>query len=181
MIKQIEYENKQAIQNDDSIANKNKVTAEDMNEIKNVKELETLKEDNQGNETAIETLQNDISLIKQNNSEQDKSIQSNTSKIEANQNNIKALQVENAEVKAENERLRSDIESISLVGEAEGESIDLEDSAGARFKKFGIGGNHSQVTRKGIQLLNIKDVADTTVNGITYSIKNGRYFTICIS
>lgn len=207
MIKQIEYENKQAIQNDDSIANKNKVTAEDMNEIKNVvnqnaKELEILQEDNQGNETAIETLQNDISLIKQNNSEQDKRIQSNTSKIEAinknieainnknteqdtniqknakdievNQNNIKALQVENAEVKAENERLRSDIESISLLGQAEGESIDLDDSSGARFNKFGIGGNHSQETREGIQLLNIKDVADTTVNGITYSIKNGK-------
>ena len=188
MIKQIEYENKQAIQNDDSIANKNKVTAEDMNEIKNVvnqnaKELETLQEDNQGNETAIGTLQNDISLIKQNNSEQDKSIQSNTSKIEAinksieainkknteqdtniqknakdietNQNNIKALQVKNAEVKAENERLRSDIESISLVGEAEGESIDLDDSSGARFKKFEIGGNHKQETREGYNILDL--------------------------
>lgn len=169
MIKQIEYENKQAIQNDDSIANKNKVTAEDMNEIKNVvnqnaKELETLKEDNQGNETAIETLQNDISLIKQNNSEQDKSIQSNTSKIEANQNNIKALQVENAEVKAENERLRSDIESISLVGEAEGESIDLDDSSVARFKKFGVGGNHSQETREGYNLFNIEDYTNIVLS-----------------
>ena len=203
MIKQIEYENKQAIQNDDSIANKNKVTAEDMNEIKNVvnqnaKELEILQEDNQGNETAIETLQNDISLIKQNNSEQDKSIQSNTGKIEAinksleainkknteqdtnlqknakdievNQNNIKALQVENAEVKAENERLRSDIESISLLGEAEGESIDLDDSSGARFKKFGVGGNHSQETREGYNLLDMRNAKGGTSNGITCEI-----------
>lgn len=209
MIKQIEYENKQAIQNDDSIANKNKVTAEDMNEIKNVvnqnaKELETLQEDNQGNETAIGTLQNDISLIKQNNSEQDKSIQSNTSKIEAinksieainkknteqdtniqknvkdieaNQNNIKALQVENAEVKAENERLRSDIGSISLVGEAEGESIDLEDSSEARFNKFEIGGNHKQETRAGYNLLNMSKAKGGTSNGITCSVNsNGSY------
>lgn len=182
MIKQIEYENKQAIQNDDSIANKNKVTAEDMNEIKNVvnqnaKELETLKEDNQGNETAIETLQNDISLIKQNNSEQDKSIQSNTSKIEANQNNIKALQVENAEVKAENERLRSDIESISLVGEAEGESIDLDDSSVARFKKFGVGGNHSQEIREGYNILDLSkkpyNEQASSLNGATVTQKNG--------
>lgn len=210
MIKQIEYENKQAIQNDDSIANKNKVTAEDMNEIKNVvnqnaKELETLQEDNQGNETAIGTLQNDISLIKQNNSEQDKSIQSNTSKIEAinksieainkknteqdtnlqknakdieaNQNNIKALQVENAEVKAENERLRSDIESISLLGEAEGESIDLDDSSGARFKKFGVGGNHSQETREGYNILDLSkkpyNEQASSLNGATVTQKNG--------
>ena len=206
MIKQIEYENKQAIQNDDSIANKNKVTAEDMNEIKNVvnqnaKELETLQEDNQGNETAIETLQNDISLIKQNNSEQDKSIQSNTSKIEAinksleainkknteqdtnlqknvkdiesNQNNIKALQVENAEVKAENERLRSDIESISLPREAEGESIDLDDSSGARFKKFGVSGNHSQETREGYNKFKPFDSSNIiNSNGTTVKIQN---------
>lgn len=210
MIKQIEYENKQAIQNDDSIANKNKVTAEDMNEIKNVvnqnaKELETLQEDNQGNETAIGTLQNDISLIKQNNSEQDKSIQSNTSKIEAinksieainkknteqdtniqknakdietNQNNIKALQVKNAEVKAENERLRSDIESISLLGEAEGESIDLDDSSRARFKKFGVGGNHSQETREGYNILDLSkkpyNEQASSLNGATVTQKNG--------
>lgn len=210
MIKQIEYENKQAIQNDDSIANKNKVTAEDMNEIKNVvnqnaKELETLQEDNQGNETAIGTLQNDISLIKQNNSEQDKSIQSNTSKIEAinksieainkknteqdtniqknvkdieaNQNNIKALQVENEEVKAENERLRSDIESIRLLGKAEGESIDLDDSSGARFKKFGVGGNHSQETREGYNILDLGkkpyNEQASSLNGATVTQKNG--------
>ena len=209
MIKQIEYENKQAIQNDDSIANKNKVTAEDMNEIKNVvnqnaKELETLQEDNQGNETAIGTLQNDILLIKQNNSEQDKSIQSNTSKIEAinksieainkknteqdtniqknvkdieaNQNNIKALQVKNAEVKAENERLRSDIESISLVGEAEGESIDLDDSSGARFKKFGVDGNHSQETREGYNLL--YPLKSQTKGGVTFTVNEDGSVTL---
>lgn len=175
MIKQIEYENKQAIQNDDSIANKNKVTAEDMNEIKNVvnqnaKELETLQEDNQGTETAMETLQNDISLIKQNNSEQDTNLQKNVKDIEANQNNIKALQVENAEVKAENERLRSDIESISLLGEAEGESIDLDDSSGARFKKFGVGGNHSQETREGYNIVDLTSFPKGARNGITATV-----------
>ena len=134
---------------------------------KNADELKNLQKDNTGNKTAIEA-------INKKNTEQDTNIQKNAKDIEVNQNNIKALQVKNTEVKAENERLRSDIESVSLIGQAEGESIDLDDSSGARFKKFGVGGNHSQVTRKGIQLLNIKDVADTTVNGITYSIKNGK-------
>lgn len=105
---------------------------------KNADELKNLQKDNTGNKTAIE----------------------------ANQNNIKALQVENAEVKAENERLRSDIESISLVGEAEGESIDLDDSSGARFKKFGVGGNHSQGTREGYNLLENKATTQTQ-NGVT--------------
>lgn len=115
----------------------------------------------------------DISLIKQKNSEQDKNIQKNAKDIEANQNNIKALQVENAEVKAENERLRSDIESISLVGEAEGESIDLEDSSGARFKKFGVGGNHSQETREGYNKFKPFDSSSiVNSNGTTVKIQN---------
>ena len=126
---------------------------------------------------ALKDIQENISLIKQKNSEQDKSIQKNTKDIEANQNNIKALQVENAEVKAENERLRSDIESISLVGEAEGESIDLDDSSGARFKKFGVSGNHSQEIREGYNILDLSkkpyNEQASSLNGATVTQKNG--------
>lgn len=142
MIKKIEYEDKQAIQNDDSIQHKNKVTADDMNEIKNV----------------VNTNASETEEINKKNTEQDTEIQTNAKNIEVNQNNIKALQVENAEIKAENERLKSDIESISLVGQVEGESIDLNDSSNARFLKFGIGGNHSQETREGYNLYNYKNV-----------------------
>mgnify|MGYP004638245035 CR=1 FL=1 len=115
----------------------------------------------------------DISLIKQNNTAQDNKIKEIEDKnseqdtnIKTNQEDIKALQEENAEVKAENERLKSDIESISLVGEAEGESIDLNDSSGARFRKFGIGGNHKQETREGYNLLDFNVTQDgrVTVN-----------------
>ena len=108
-------------------------------------ELKNLQKDNTGNKTAIE----------------------------ANQNNIKALQVENAEVKAENERLRSDIESISLPREAEGESIDLDDSSGARFKKFGVSGNHSQETREGYNKFKPFESSDiVSANGTTVKIEN---------
>lgn len=124
---------------------------------KNADELKNLQKDNTGNKTAIEA-------INKKNKEQDTNIQKNAKDIEVNQNNIKALQVENAEVKAENERLRSDIESISLVGEAEGESIDLDDSSGARFKKFGVGGNHSQETRDGYNLFNIEDYTNIALS-----------------
>lgn len=133
---------------------------------KNTDELKNLQKDNTGNKTAIEA-------INKKNTEQDTNIQKNAKDIEVNQNNIKALQVENTEVKAENERLRSDIESISLVGQAEGESIDLEDSSEARFRKFGISGNHSQVTREGYN--KFKPFESSSVvnsNGTTVKIEN---------
>lgn len=137
---------------------------------KNADELKNLQKDNTGNKTAIEA-------INKKNTEQDTNIQKNAKDIEVNQNNIKALQVENAEVKAENERLRSDIESISLVGQAEGESIDLEDSSGARFKKFGMNANHSQETREGYNILDLSkkpyNEQASSLNGATVTQKNG--------
>lgn len=133
---------------------------------KNADELKNLQKDNTGNKTAIEA-------INKKNTKQDTNIQKNAKDIEANQNNIKALQVENAEVKAENERLRSDIESISLLGEAEGESIDLDNSSGARFKKFGVGGNHSQETREGYNKFKPFDSSNIiNSNGTTVKIQN---------
>lgn len=136
---------------------------------KNADELKNLQKDNTGNKTAIEA-------INKKNREQDTNIQKNVKDIEANQNNIKALQVKNAEVKAENERLRDDIKSIALVGEANGESIDLDDSSGARFKKFEIRGNHKQETREGYNLLDMSKAKGGTSNGITCSVNsNGSY------
>ena len=135
MIKKITYEYKIAIQNDETISRKNKVTDEDMNEIK-----DTINQ----NADELENIQNDISSIKQKDTAQDKK--------------IKELQDENTEITAENQRLKSDINSISLTGQASGESIELNDSSNARFNKFEIGGNHKQETREGYNLYNYKDV-----------------------
>lgn len=82
-----------------------------------------------------ENINTEITSIKETNEDQDKNIKENTKSIEE-------IKEEAAEIKAENVRLRSDINSISLVGEAEGESIDLDDSSDARFLEFEIGGNH---------------------------------------
>lgn len=84
-------------------------------------------------------IQEDISELKQKNTEQDTTIQNNTESIEE-------LQKENTELKAENERLNNDINAISVTEQAEGENITLNDTAEARFKKFGIGGNSWQKT-----------------------------------
>lgn len=42
----------------------------------------------------------------------------------------------------------------------------MDDSSGARFKKFGVGGNHSQETREGYNLLENKATTQTQ-NGVT--------------
>ena len=113
--------------------------------------IDELKETNNKSATSVKKLQEEITSIKETNEDQDKNIKENTKSIEE-------IKEESAEIKAENVRLRSDINSISLVGEVEGESIDLDDSSDARFLEFGLGGNHKQETREGYNLYNYKNV-----------------------
>lgn len=156
MITKVLYSNKTALQNNETIPSKNKVTAEDMNEIKqvvnnNADELETKqgKEEGKGLSTNDFTdelkqklegidnyddaqIQQDISDLQDKNIKQDKTIEE--------------LKAENIELKAENERLNNDINAISVTVKAEGENITLNDTADARFKSFGISGNSWQET-----------------------------------
>lgn len=89
--------------------------------------------------------------IKDKNKEQD-------AKIENNINSINEIKQENINIKAENQRLRNDIESSQLVEEANGKFIDLSECSNARFNKFEIDGNHKQEVREGYNLFNYKDV-----------------------
>lgn len=82
MIKNITYEDKASIQNDESVARKNKVTDADMNEIKEVVNA---------NADGQITMQKDITNIKAKDTEQDKYI---------------------AELEAENTRLREDLNGL---------------------------------------------------------------------
>lgn len=112
-IKKIDYDDKESLQNDENIPNKNKVIDLDMNQIKevvnnNATELETAEnniteldkvvaqnkrniESIQGQVTNLEvdntTNKKDISKIKEKNNEQDEKINSNTSKLEELENN----------------------------------------------------------------------------------------------
>ena len=121
--------------------------------------IDELKETNNKFATSIKKLQEEITSIKETNEDQDKSIKENTKSIEE-------IKEEAAEIKAENVRLRSDINSIALIGEAEGESIDLDDSSDARFLEFGLSGNHKQEVRKGSNLVdfNVEQNSKVTVN-----------------
>lgn len=201
MITEIKYKDKVALQNDTTIADENKVTAEDMNEIKNAinenaKELEKTQDDNTINKQ-------DIANIKTKNTEQDTKIQTNETEIasiKTEQNtqntNIKALQDDNEvnktdianikvkneeqdtyieELEAETERLRKDLDALPSV-KASGEYIHVEDSAESRFKSFKVCGNSKQETREGYNLLDMRNAVSYPDSGITCTVKeDGSY------
>ena len=158
MITEIKYKDKVALQNDTTIADENKVTAEDMNEIKNVinenaKELEKTQDDNTTNKQ-------DIANIKTKNTEQDTYIE---------------------ELEAENARLRKDLDALPSA-QASGEYIHVEDSAESRFKSFKIGGNSKQETREGYNLANYKNSATKSdVNFEIGDVESGKTYTLYLN
>lgn len=86
--------------------------------------------------------------------------------IKANKESIEKLHTENLEIKAENERLRNDIKSIALTGEASGENIHIEDGSNARCE-IEICGNQKQNTREGYNFLDLSNFSTQTKNGVT--------------
>lgn len=141
------------------------------------KDISTLKEDNKTNKSSIDVLE-------KSNETRDEKISKNTEDIEAIQGSIKtATETINKkdneqdedikanketikEIQAENERLRNDIKSIALPGEASGENIHLEDSSNARCE-IEIDGNQKQETREGYNQIDIDDFFEGTRNGVT--------------
>ena len=159
MIKNITYEDKIAIQNDESVDRKNKVTDADMNEIKEVVNA------NADEQTTQNT---DISNIKKEQEKQNTNIEENNSKIVE-------LQNEKAELEKELKEAQEDFYQASIRGQASGEYIHVEDSSNCR-SIIGISGNHEQETRSGKNYLNTLakyKAGDTvTIEGITYTFNN---------
>lgn len=140
------------------------------------KDISTLKEDNKINKSSIDVLE-------KSNETRDGKISKNTENIEAIQGSIKtAIETINKkdneqdgkitlnkesinEIQVENERLRNDIKSIALQGEASGENIHIEDSSNARCE-IEIGGNHQQDTREGYNQFKITST-QTQSAGVT--------------
>lgn len=122
---------------------------------------ETINKKDNAQDDSIMAIQENIETINSKNEEQDSAISDNAT-------SIKNLQAKNVEINAENERLREDIKSIALPGEASGENIHLEDSSDARCK-IEIGGNHKQETRSGKNRINLELLGSGTLNGVTYN------------
>lgn len=85
-------------------------------------------------------------------------------KDEQQDTEIENLKSENTELKAENERLRKDIDNNIPTTNGNGENITLEETTESRFTKFGIGGNSWQESRSGKNKFNIDYLNDTVEN-----------------
>ena len=129
---------------------------------------ETINKKDNAQDDSIMAIQENIETINSKNEEQDSAISDNAT-------SIKNLQAKNVEINAENERLREDIKSIALPGEASGENIHLEDSSNARCE-IEIGGNQKQDTREGYNLL--IPPASKTENGITFTTNEDGSVTV---
>lgn len=95
----------------------------------------------------------------------DKSLENINKKDNEQDEDIKANKESIKEIQAENERLREDIKSIAIIGEASGENIHLEDSSDARCE-LEICGNHQQDTREGYNQFKITST-QTQSAGVT--------------
>lgn len=153
MIKKIGYEDKVAIQNDESVAEINKVTDTDMNEIKqvinnNADELKQAQENIQNSTESIEQL-------KEKDTTQDELIE---------------------QLQAENTKLKKEINSMQIPGEATGNPIHLTDSSDLECEIVPIGGAE-QETREGYNLGKY-NVGTKTVNGVTFTHNEDDSMTI---
>ena len=156
MIKNITYEDKIAIQNDESVDRKNKVTDADMNEIKEVVNA------NADEQTTQNT---DISNIKKEQETQNTNIEENNSKIVE-------LQTEKAKLETELKEAQEDFYQNSIRGQASGEYIHVEDSSNCRAK-FGVSGNSEQETStQGRNYFTGNKIEGGTNLGATYSFDN---------
>ena len=117
---------------------------------------------------SLETLNNSISEIKQEQAEQNESIAANSSAIETNAENIEKNETDIQALQEENANLRAQIPT----GTAAGEEISLSDSAEMELVDFGLQGNSYQEVEDGKNKAIIPD-REETFNGMSINIKNG--------
>ena len=112
----------------------------------------------------------ELKNLKQEQTKQDTDIENlNTNKVNKTDYDkaMLALQAELLKAQEEIERQNKDYEAGTIEGQAEGESLYLQDSSNARFREFEICGNSKQATRTGKSRLDLSKVEQTTRNGIT--------------
>lgn len=181
-IAKVTYEDKEAIQNDETIAEKNKVTANNMNQIKKaindnadflteVKNTVDELNGDVGNIKIVQTAQN--STI----SNMNNAIEQNSEEIYENANNIIALQKENTALKEELERQKEDNRLNGLTEDNEGELLHIINTTGARFNSLEIFGNEKQKTREGYNKLE-NHLQSQTINGVNIVINSDKSITL---
>lgn len=126
--------------------------------------------------TKITENQNNIKSLQTDNITNKQDIATLKSDNTTNKQDIANLKTENEELKAENERLRQDMNAYPS-NEASGEYITLTDSADSRFNKFRILGKSTQKTREGYNLFNYDSLKSTTRYGVTFTVNEDKSIT----
>lgn len=165
-IQKIEYENKIGLQNDENVPNKNKVTDDDMNEIKetvnnNADELTTAQQNIKGlqsdQSTAsgdITSLKNRVTALETDNTTNKQDINTLKTDNETNKSNIATLQTDNETNKTNISTLQED------VGEIEGNIQQIQQEQTAQNKKIEeLDDNQIHVTTEKANNINIKDAS----------------------
>lgn len=186
MAKRINYTDKTAIQNDETIKEENKVTDGNMNEIKkvvneNADELEEKqnKEIGKGLSTndftneykqKLDELENyDDTLVKQD-------IEKIKNKNETQDKDIENLQQKNIQLQTELEQTKTNLENYAIHGKSTGEYIHLTDSSETDCR-VDVRGNSKQATREGYNELE-NTLTDKTVEGITVKVNKDKSVTL---
>lgn len=178
MIKNILYKDKIAIQNDTSIPDENKVTDENMNEIKNVvnnnaNELTTAKgtiedlQEEQGTSNAdITSLKTRVSTLETDNTKNKSDINALNSDNKTNKSNIATMQEQISDIQQEQQTQNANIEKLKQ------EDIDIKEELEKTKKEFNDYAIHGQASGEFIHLtdsakssckIDIKGNAEQTV------------------
>lgn len=156
----------EGLENYDDTNIKTRITTLETDNTENKKEIENIKQTNIQQEEMIQTNADSINEVKGKTLKQDEIIKTNTDDIEA-------IKEENAELKAECERLKEDLRYLPMIA-GSGENVMLKDTAEARFKDFGIGGNTIQEGEPSLEssaeIKNVKDRVNVTVCNKNLSI-----------
>lgn len=162
-IQKIEYENKIGLQNDENVPNKNKVTDDDMNEIKetvnnNADELTTAQQNIENLQTGqgtastdITSLKNRVTTLETDNTTNKQDINTLKTDNETNKSNIATLQTDVGEIEGNIQQIQQeqtaikkeiqelDDNQIHIVTE-KANNINIKDASGqnAKIKLFGI-------------------------------------------
>lgn len=204
-VTKITWENKTGIQNDASVARKNKVVDEDMNEIKQVvnnnadevttmqETIEDLQEGQGTSDTDITNLKNRVTTLEKDNTEN----KSNISSLQEQFSNFEnyddtEIKQDISEIKQEQQTQNSDIENlqtndskqdelisklknVALNAETE-ESKSIHVEDASTIGQLEVLGNHEQENRSGKNLFKLPDSGNN--NGITYTNNGDGTFNI---
>lgn len=205
-VTKITWENKTGIQNDASVARKNKVTDEDMNEIKqtvnnNADEVSAIQEDiedlqgGQGTaNTDITSLKNRVTTLETDNTQNKSDISTLKSDNQTNKSNISTMQGQISDIQQEQQTQNKNIEELqendtnqdelisklkqALLNAETEEAKSLHVTDANKFGILEVLGNHEQKTRSGKNLLDFSGLSTQTVNGLTITNNNDGSITL---